>query len=391
MKIIVSLKSEYISNTLDYFEGCNYEFYIIQTEYDTTNLIKDIISKKCTFYIIDKINLSGEYIIFNNMFIPQVCINNYIYYCRVSEQNCILEKNAIKDFYYNNFDNKDSIHNIGDKPILKINKKAIYAPHWGWTDFVILNPLINYYNIIFDEVILLIQQQNTENFVQMLYPNNLCLYVDVVSYNKSAENFILEHIHDTVFLIDGHQGTQCLPMVMNKIDLPTNTYISRLNNELLKQSAENYINTNHIKYRDTHEDFFDERISFYLYSYLAENTIYDYFHISRNIHLENEKYNQLQFTDYIAGHIIPEMKPIQTSLPIYNLSNCSNYILDTLKIIENAKEVHVFDSLYGTIIYLLINTSNFLDGIPIYYHKYAREKIPKFYTKNDKWNVLDPC
>lgn len=387
MKIVISLKNNY-TNELEYFKGCNYEFYIIQTEFDISELVNHIIKKKCTYSVINSVDLSGEYIIFNNNFIPEVSINNYIYYCRVSEQNCTLEKNSVQDFYYNNFDNKTSLEIIEDKPLLKIHKKAIYSPHWGWTDFVILNPLINYYNTIFDEVILLIQQQNIQKFVQLLYPNNPRLYVNVVNYNDHAKDYILENIHDTIFLIDGHQGTQCLSMVMNQIQLPNTTYISRLNIELLKQSAENCMDINHIKYRDANEEYFDERISFYLYSYLDENTIYKYFHIYRNEHLENDKYNQVQHKDYIVSHTIPEMKSIETNLPVYNLSNCSDYILDTLKIIENAKEVHIFDSLYGTIVYLLINTSNFLENVPIYYHKYAREKIPKFYTKHDKWNVL---
>jgi len=389
MKIVINLKSIYTKNILNYFKGLNYEFYIVKTEeFDLTELLKDIESKKCKYTLIESINLMDEYIIFNNYFIPDVCINNYIYYCRASEENCILLNNNKQDFYYNSFEKKHNIKVIEDRHLLKINKKVIYSPHWGWTDFVILNPLINYYNSIFEEVILLIEQGNTEQFLKLLYPNNIIPWVNIIEYNERGKNFILEHIENYIFLIDGHQGTQCLPMVMNKIVLPTNTFISRLNIELLKQSAQNSMNIDDIKYRDLHEDLFDERISFYLYSYLDEETIYKYFHIERNIYLENEKYNNFNKKEYVVGHIINEMRHIQTNYPIYNLSNCSNYILDTLKIIEQAKEVHIFDSLYGTIIYLLINTSNFLENTPIYYHKYAREKIPKFYTRQSKWIIL---
>jgi hypothetical protein len=64
-----------------------------------------------------------------------------------------------------------------------------------------------------------------------------------------------------------------------------------------------------------------------------------------------------------------------------------------LKVIENAKEVHLYDSLYGVLCYFLY-FSNQINGPKFYLHKYARMKIPKFFDykkikESKDWILLE--
>jgi len=396
MKIIIDLHQCHISN-LDYFKGCNYEFFIIKSKFNIDILIENIKQKGCKYTITDNI-CDGEYILFKNNFIPKLELNNYIYYCRASGKNCILEQNGISDFYYNHPISAHTQTIIQDTNILKIPKKAVFAPHWGWTDFIILTSMINYYNSIFEEVVLFIPEINVQDMLNILYPNNRKIYLDIVSGNPSAINIISSFIDEYIFLIDGHQSTQCLPMTMNQMNINENT----INFHLLKNSAHNIgegINKNIvsnfiniIKERDANESDFDERVYFYTYSYFNKEDICKYFTITRNKSLEDIQ-QQLVPRDYIVVHNVDTMKQIHSEYPIIYLNDRSNYILDLLSVIENSKEIHIYDSLYGTIIYLLYFSSNFIKSKPIYYHKYARSKIPKFYdidmiNSSNDWNIL---
>jgi len=61
------------------------------------------------------------------------------------------------------------------------------------------------------------------------------------------------------------------------------------------------------------------------------------------------------------------------------LNDKSTKIIDMIKVIENAKEVHLYDSLYGILCYFLY-LSGQLKGPQFHLHKYARMKIPKFFN-----------
>ena len=64
-----------------------------------------------------------------------------------------------------------------------------------------------------------------------------------------------------------------------------------------------------------------------------------------------------------------------------------------MKIIENANEVHLHDSLYGVLCYFAYFSGK-LKGPKFYFHKYARMKIPKFFNyewmeESDDWVILE--
>lgn len=411
MKIVIDLQNEYILNSVGIiFKGCNYEIIILKTQFDITQIINELNQLKLNYTISDTYSTDDEYIVYHSLFIPKIHINNYIYYARCKENNTCIINNDYKDmFYYHrkNIISDDNILSVNDVEILKINKTAVYSFHWGWTDYVILNSMVNYYNSIFDTVILLVQNHNP--FLEVMFPNNKIYWCELSGPNQEIYSLLNElYLSNYLFLIDGHQNTHNVTQLLNTINLEGTNHIQKMNLYLLEQSAynigqyKNMSNTSkfidNIKELDEKDNTFDERVFFYTFAYFDKEDIHKYFKIIRNNELEITAYN-LHINndiknDYIVIHHNSDMKNIDTNRPTIYLNNSSKYILDQLKIIENAKEIHIFDSLYGTLIYLLCISSDFIKNIPIYYHRYSRTKIHKFYDIEKirvmpNWIILD--
>jgi hypothetical protein len=98
----------------------------------------------------------------------------------------------------------------------------------------------------------------------------------------------------------------------------------------------------------------------------------DYFSIERDYELENTRYNEFinQYgTEYILYHenINEENIDIKyKNLIRVNLNKKSNTFFDYIKILENAKEIHLRDSSWGGICYHLNCKYNLLNNIKIY-------------------------
>jgi hypothetical protein len=64
-------------------------------------------------------------------------------------------------------------------------------------------------------------------------------------------------------------------------------------------------------------------------------------------------------------------------------------MIDQIKILENAKEIHFIDSSYSVMIYFLSLTNEKIKNIPKYFHYYVRKNsmIYENPTPNN-WNIL---
>lgn len=120
---------------------------------------------------------------------------------------------------------------------------------------------------------------------------------------------------------------------------------------------------------------------------LDKNIAYKYFNINRNFILEQNRYDKLindighnyiiinQSNDrlnkpYIKSEINPKFF-INKNLPVFNLSDSSNIIIDMIKIIEKAKEIHLTSTFWSVIIYYLQLKYNLFNNIPIFLHSYT--------------------
>jgi hypothetical protein len=78
------------------------------------------------------------------------------------------------------------------------------------------------------------------------------------------------------------------------------------------------------------------------------------FIFNRDYELENKVYNNFikkYGTEYILYHEVIEN--YNTKIPIINLKGISNIFFDMIKVLENAIEIHLKDSVWGALIYQL--------------------------------------
>ena len=276
-------------------------------------------------------------------------------------------------------------------------KKDINAAlmlYWGWTDLLQHVGMVRYYQTQYKSISLICLSHQRE-FIEALYPDINLFFVSCPDGTSSNDiDLLCKKLFDEDYLflnegLPGEHGHQncwnfeqaCLRMnIQNEIPKSSIQY---KNCEILKKF--NLQEKLKIKERDLNDPNFDERIGFYTLSGMDHSIAFDYFEIIRDHNAEQKKYDELvTSSEYAAIHHVDGMDVSKINYPLVYLNEKSNKIVDMIKIIENAKEVHLYDSLYGILSYFLYFSGK-LRGPKFYLHKYARMKIPKFFDY-DKMN-----
>lgn len=411
MKLIVK-SNNITSETLLAFVGDCYNFLFYDEIPNIERRNTDIFS---TYDVFDINNIDDDEILYYEGNDLDIIINNFIWFGRTSEKDCVcvISDKGTNDLYYfknihifKEFLNGSNIiydSFLNNREIKKINKSVVFHPHWGWTDFVISVSIINYYIEVFDEVVLLVFNEYVD-FLKCLFPNTKIVSCTNICHSvKSIDGISLItqlYNDDYIFLIDGHQSSQCLALNLNFIINNPTTFNQKLNSYLLTKTIYNIKMDNieiiyRIKSLDLEHCTFDERVSFYTSSFFDESDIIKYFNITRKNELEDEQFNKYKPEDYIVVNSISSMNnKYFEGKNVFDLTYKSNIIIDMFKIIEESNEIHIYDSLYGTIIYFMYFKLGFCKNKNIYYHRYARRKIPKFYNQDllrssSDWIILD--
>lgn len=262
--------------------------------------------------------------------------------------------------------------------------------HWGWTDLLQHVGMVRYYKEKYKSVSLICLPHQRE-FLEALYPDFDLIFVPCP--DRGEIDLVARRLFDEdyLFLMSGHQCSYCFTRSCLRQNFKPRTEIQKINLESLQTTAWNFIDE--IKERDSNDPDFDERIGFYTLSGLDHSIAFDYFKIIRDYESENNKFNEIVDTDsYSLVHYVDGMDLSYANHPIIYLNDRSTKIVDLMKVIENAQEVHLYDSLYGVLCYFLY-FSNQLKGPKFYLHKYARMKIPKFFDykkmkESGDWIVL---
>tara|TARA_B100002019_G_scaffold79036_1_gene68249 strand:+ start:538 stop:1371 length:834 start_codon:yes stop_codon:yes gene_type:complete len=266
---------------------------------------------------------------------------------------------------------------------------AVLMLHWGWTDLLQHVGMVRYYKEMYNSISL-VCLPHQRIFLEALYPDFNLIFVPCPDKGEIDDLVKRLFNEDYLFLFDGHQCSQNLTLSFSRQNLEPKTEVQHMNCEAYKKSALHRMQE--IKDLDANDSTFDERVGFYTLSGMDHSIAFDYFDIVRDGESEDTKYNELVSTDeYSVVHYVDDMKLPEAEF-VY-LNDKSDKIVDTLKIIENSKEVHVYDSLYGVLCYFLYFSGK-LRGPKFYFHKYARLKIPKFFNydwmKNSPdWEIIE--
>lgn len=260
------------------------------------------------------------------------------------------------------------------------NINAVLMLHWGWTDLLQHVGMVRYYQTLYKSISLICLPHQKE-FLEALYPDFNLIFVSCP--DQGEIDLVVRRLFDEnyLFLMDGHQCSYCFTKACLRQNFNPVTEIQKINCESLRKTAWTFIDS--IKYMDVKDPEFDERIGFYTLSGMDHSIAFDYFKILRDPGAEDNKYKELVTIDeYSVIHYADGMDLSKAKYPLVYLNDKSIKIIDMIKVIENAKEVHLYDSLYGILSYFLYFSGQ-LKGPEFHLHKYARMKIPKFfnYTK----------
>jgi hypothetical protein len=241
-------------------------------------------------------------------------------------------------------------------------KEGILLFHQGWTDIINCLALINYYCNIYDKIYLIIREESKEliNF----YTNNI---TNLCIFYEELQNIDSNNIH-----------------IANKY-----TNVNFQNTDFLVNGMydfcrkDNYIN----KFKSIDGCFVKRFYESYDIPYI---TRINKFEFNRNYKLEEEIYQNfinLYGNDYILYHEIIEN--YDKDKKIVNLNGISNFFFDFIKILENAIEIHLLDSVWGSFVYQLDAKYNLFKNKKIFlYAKRGYRKMFEEPVKLNNWIIM---
>jgi hypothetical protein len=248
-----------------------------------------------------------------------------------------------------------------------INKNGLLYFHQGWTDIINCLALINYYCERYNKIYLIMREDARElidfytcniNNLQILYEGKQNIDENGIYYviNKYRDKYI--DLQDCDFLgIGGHDNIR----------------------------KDNYKN----KFRCIDNCFVKGFYESYNIPYIER---INSFNIVRNYELEEDIYNNFiekYENEYILYHEVIEN--YDTNTKIINLNQISSVYFDYIKVLENAIEIHLLDSSWAAICYLLDAKYKLFQNrnIPIYL--YAKRGYSQMFidpVKLDNWTII---
>lgn len=205
-----------------------------------------------------------------------------------------------------------------------------FLSHQGWTDIINCLPIINYYSSKF-ELIYFIVRDDAKELINF-YIKDL-INVKVIYCNKEK---VLDSINIKNYLRDVH-------------NLYKGKFLFHGNHDIYRNDEFHQV-FNKNKY------YFVER--FYILYNIPYSVRIDYFNFNRDEILEDNVYNDFinkYGKKYILHHEIYDnsIHTIDNTISYINLAGITNTFFDFIKIIENSIELHLIDSVWAALIYMI--------------------------------------
>ena len=240
-----------------------------------------------------------------------------------------------------------------------MTKEGILYFHQGWTDIINCLALINYYCNLYDKIYLIMR----EDAKQM-----------IDFYTKNIHN--LQIFYENKNIIDPQNGFQFVINKYSNLQLQNTDFLGI-------GSHDNYRKDEFKKAFSRMPKFFVN--AFYENYNIPYITRINAFNFTRNIELENSTYDTFINThgkEYILYHEIIEN--YDSSKKIINLNGISDIFFDMIKILENALEIHLLDSIWGAFIYQLDAKYKLFQNKKIFL--YAKRNYKSMFEKPIKLN-----
>ena len=246
-----------------------------------------------------------------------------------------------------------------------MNNIGILYFHQGWTDIINCLALINYYCNKYNKIYLIMRDDANEliNFYRNNINNLDILYEEKKNIDCNGIQFVINKY--------------------NNIDLQNCDFLGIGYHDNIRkdnyQSKFRYIDNCFVKgFYESYDIPYIEKINS--------------FNIPRNYEVEEKIYSNFikqNGTEYILYHEVIEN--YDTNKKIVNLNQISNIYFDYIKVLENANEIHLLDSSWAAICYLLDARYKFFynKNIPIYlYTKRGYSQMFIEPVKLENWIII---
>jgi hypothetical protein len=221
-----------------------------------------------------------------------------------------------------------------------VNKNGYVYFHQGWADIINQLSLITYYSKLYTRITVIIREE-AKNLIEF--------------YLRGTSNITPLYIK--------HNG-----------DIPESV-LNDSNGDLLFHGFHDSLRRN-FKKTCTNINPNEFWKNFYICYGIDYNVRVNDFTIQRDFELENKKYQEfveLHGNDYILYHedvisdIVREIKfnKDNKECKYVSLTNATNTFFDYIKILQNAKEIQVVDSVWAAVLYHLDAKYNLFKNIPI--------------------------
>jgi len=247
-----------------------------------------------------------------------------------------------------------------------INKTAYLYFHQGWTDIINQMCLINHYSNLYEKVVL-INRKDSSDLINF-YIRNIS-NIEVI-YRTFTSNY---------FLFD-YQNNDIIQRIFN--DKNCDIVFHGLHDKIRNDEYKNI-------FLDKNPDMFFVKKFFVNYDFDYMDRI-NKFNLDRDFDLENEKYEMFinkKCEKYILYHEDKNRNIIINNNKtdnMYDLNNSTSIFFDYIKILENAKEIHLIDSVWASLIYLIDAKYRLFENIPIYI--YCLRGYEEMFTEPIKMN-----
>lgn len=244
-------------------------------------------------------------------------------------------------------------------------KEGILYFHQGCTDIINCLSLINYHCNIYNKIYLIMRNDAKE--LIDLYTKNIynikILYEEKKNIDKNGIQFVINKYNNINFQNCDFLG------IGNHDNIRKDNYNSKfrcINNCFVKGFYESYD--------------------------IPYITRINYFNFDRDLELENIKYNEFinkYGENYILYHEVIE-ETITTNNLCVNLNGQSDIFFDYIKILENAIEFHLLDSVWGAFIYMLDCKYKLFHNKKIYLYvkRSGHRKMFEEPIKLDHWIII---
>jgi len=244
-----------------------------------------------------------------------------------------------------------------------MNTSGIIYFHQGWTDIINCLSLLNYYSEKYIQIYLVIRSDSKE--LVDFYTNNIknltVFYEDISTTNSNAIQFVINKYPN--------------------LNLQNSDFIAIGGHDHCRKDEYNN------KFEHIDGCFVKGFYESYNIPYIIR---VNYFIVTRDYELEDKIYNNfinLYGSNYILYHEVIE--DYNKDIPIVNLNGKTNIFFDYIKILENAIEIHLLDSVWAVLIYLLDCKYQLFNNKKIFlYNKRGYRKMFEEPIKLENWIII---